>query len=418
MTFFKRLNKYIPYWPLIPFYTLCIIFLSSATELAGDEHRYLKYANRLLMGNYAGDPDNPDLINGPGWPLVIAFFSMLKIPVYWIRFFNVFFLWGSVVYVNKILKIFGEGPKVVILTLVFALYPPFILKTIPFLYSEVLALLMVSAFCYFFIKIHYLGKDSKVNFFIASLTLGLLILTRVQFSYIAIVGILMGIAYSIISRNQKGIQTSLILALSMVVCMPYLSYTYQLTGKLFYGGTNGGEQFYWMSAPYEGQWGNWVSPMDVDTLRHKFPEEQVEFVLGNEELTFIETNDRYVEAAVENIKNHPEAYAKNYVANIGRMLFNFPHTYEPQKLDTYFFIISNIFFLFCLFMSLIPLYFHWKKVPYSIVALALFSLMYLGGTSLMAAINRYVVLTLPFITVWLGFVAEKFVVIKIKQDVN
>lgn len=416
--FFNKLNKFIPFWPLIPFYLICIALFNSGTELIGDEHRYLKYANRLLNGTYVGNPDNPDLINGPGWPLIVSIFTFFKIPIMALRYLNAIQLWASVVIVNKILKMFAKGPKVTLWTLVFALYPYFLVKSLPRFLSELFAILMICTFFLYFFKIHFKKEENRLHYVWASLAMGMLILIRVQFAYIGVAGVLLGGVYSLIFRNSKGIRTSIIMAASFIICIPYLFYTWQLTGKVFYWGTNGGEQLYWMTSPYPGQWGNWISPTFIEDYPERYPPDQVVFILENEELNFVETNDRYVEAALENLKEHPEVYFKNYLANLGRMAFNFPHSYEPQKLDTYFFIFSNFFYLFCLLMSMIPLIVHFRRIPFTIAAMGLFILMYLGGTSLMAAVFRYITLSLPLVTIWLGYVSEKFVLIKIKQDVD
>ena len=55
--------------------------------------------------------------------------------------------------------------------------------------------------------------------------------------------------------NRKGINYQkgiIILLIAFATIAPYLIYTYHLTGRIYYLGTSGGNNLYWMSTPYEG----------------------------------------------------------------------------------------------------------------------------------------------------------------------
>ena len=45
--------------------------------------------------------------------------------------------------------------------------------------------------------------------------------------------------------------------MAFIVNVPYLGYTYHLTGKMFYWSSFGGNNLYWMSSPYPEEYGNY-----------------------------------------------------------------------------------------------------------------------------------------------------------------
>ena len=65
------MNKYLAYLLLLLPLVGVFFFGEFNQGLEGDEPRYLGYANNLLNGFYA-NPNNPELTNGPGYPLFIA----------------------------------------------------------------------------------------------------------------------------------------------------------------------------------------------------------------------------------------------------------------------------------------------------------------------------------------------------------
>ncbi|MEO0895742.1 MAG: hypothetical protein AAFY71_05060 [Bacteroidota bacterium] len=417
MKILERLNKAIPFWPLILLYVAAIAVLSKNTP-QGDEIRYFNYAELLLKGTFVSDPADPSISNGPGLPLLCALFLVLRIPLYWSHFINAFFFWGTLVYLKKCMTMFTEEKKATRFAYFFGLYPLFFVKFVPDHKPEIICLLLLTGFFYYFMRIVHQADLKPKNFILGGLYFGFIILVKAQFAYLAIAGILFSLIYFAFTRQKKGIHTAILMASSFVITIPYLIYTFSLTGKSFYWVTNGGEQLYWMTTPYEGQWGNWISPYTILTDSAKYPPEQVEFFKEIRDSKRIRQQELYIEAAKENFNTHPESYIKNYIANWGRMTVNFPHTYTPQSLDTFVYIVSNVPYLILFLLSFIPLWTHWRRLPYYLVAMFLLSMMYLGGTSLLSAVNRYSVLALPFIIIWLAFIEENFVTLKIKSNVS
>ena len=60
--------------------------------------------------------------------------------------------------------------------------------------------------------------------------------------------------------NSKSVKTKLILKLNFIALLftiPYLIFTYNITGKPFYWSNNGGMLLYWISSPHKTDLGEW-----------------------------------------------------------------------------------------------------------------------------------------------------------------
>ena len=66
------------FFPLLLLYFF-LVLTRGQSALFGDEIRYFAYAENLTQGFYT-TPDNPNLINGPGYPLYLAAFVALNLP--------------------------------------------------------------------------------------------------------------------------------------------------------------------------------------------------------------------------------------------------------------------------------------------------------------------------------------------------
>ncbi|MEL6134133.1 MAG: hypothetical protein AAFR59_12290, partial [Bacteroidota bacterium] len=115
--------------PLLILY-IVLIAVFSKHEYVDDEIRYFMYAERLIEGHYVGDVDNPDLINGPGMPIILAPFVGLGVPVYFIRFINAFIYYGLLVFMYRILQRYIPKRKATLYTYLAGLYPLFLLRGI------------------------------------------------------------------------------------------------------------------------------------------------------------------------------------------------------------------------------------------------------------------------------------------------
>ena len=94
---FLENKPFITFLPFLIFYCIFVACSSYKYDI-GDAPRYLQFADNLLHGFYS-DPQNINLWNGPGYPLILVPFVALKQPLWVIATANAFFMYFSVVYV-------------------------------------------------------------------------------------------------------------------------------------------------------------------------------------------------------------------------------------------------------------------------------------------------------------------------------
>jgi hypothetical protein len=109
--------------------------------------------------------------------------------------------------------------------------------------------------------------------------------------------------------------------------------------------------------------------------------------------------------AVKNIREHPAKFARNWVANLGRLFGEYPFSYESPKPMTYLKLAFGLPLMLVSVLSLIPAYAKRRRIPFQVGALFLVGLTYVGGSSLLSAYNRMLLPVLPLAGFWLCFVA-------------
>jgi hypothetical protein len=115
---------------------------------------------------------------------------------------------------------------------------------------------------------------------------------------------------------------------------------------------------------------------------------------------------------IENLKNHPVKFVYNWFCGIGRLMFNYPYSYSYQKLDTYFFILPNIFLFIFLFFSIGIFIRHRNLFPRELSFIVLLSVVYFGGISVVAAVARYTAIFYPLFFIIILFVFTRIVKIQ------
>lgn len=216
-------------------------------------------------------------------------------------------------------------------------------------------------------------------------------------------------------NSKKGL---IITSLAFLVILPYMVYTYNLTGKLFYFGSAGNDTFYWMSTPHEYEYGSWNnSKFEANA---DGPEKQLgtELLKANHQKNFdriaqlppLEKDDAFLEMAIDNIKKHPVKYLKNCVSNVSRLFFSFPknYTFEVPIYKVWYFSIIYVLLLYSLFITL----FKWKSINYSIQVVCILSFIYLGGSTVVSVDNRQLLIIMPALILWIGYIFHKTVEIK------
>ena len=397
--------------PLLLLYT-AIILTYSASDIFFDEVRYVGYAKNLLEGHYS-PRDNISLINGPGYPIFLVPFIFLKVPWLIPKLMNGILLFAAVIYFFNSLRMYIDEKPAALFSIFLGLYPP-ILKTLPYLLTECIAFFLVCGFVYSFCKLHQNKYFSWKQLISAGLYLSALVLTRVFFGYVVSFMLILLSILNLLNKSTKLKKSFLVFLLSLFFCSPYLIYTYSLTGKVFYWSTNGGEVLYWMTTPYKNELGEWFGKKRIYGISD-LAKNHKQFYDDLESLSDIEKDKRFKAEAIKNIKAYPKKYIVNWMANWGRLLFNYPYSYTPQKITSYFRFIPNMFIVVLSILSVYPFYLVHRLVPYEIKILLIIIIIYVCGSSLVSATSRYFEIIVPVIFMWISIFINKFIKINIKN---
>lgn len=362
-----------------------------------DEGRYLLFAQNLSHGGYALANDD-FLVNGPGYPLVLAAWNATGLPTAWARFGNVGFLFLATVFFAHFMALYVPRRWALGLAWMLGLYVP-LWNSLGMLMTESLAVCLVCGV--FWTAARALRTGSLMAMLLSGLLFAWLALTKVFFGYVLIGGLVVYILASFIWRGQDAFRRmATIYLIGLLAASPYLVYTYHVTGKIFYWSSCGGRQLYLISTPYEEEWGDWFNPADV----HQRPElaRHRPFFDSIAKLHQLEKDDAMRRQAIENIKTHPAKFLKNVAANITRMCFSFPYSYTPQKLTTLFYMLPNAFLLSMLVVGAVAL---WARRPPGVGdchLVAVFMALTFGGSALLCADPRMLYPIVPGILFLVG----------------
>ncbi len=415
-------SSVLPFLPLMVLYIAIVLVFSSA-GLEGDEDRHIRYATNLTHGYYT-DAVNPEIGNGPGYPLVIAPLVLAKAPYITIKLLNVLFFIMAVVFFFKTVSFYLGRKKSVALGYLFGLYPASI-KWMVFIYSESFALFLACGFLYYFLKVHKSTEKKYVNVTLSATFLGILALTKVIFGYVIIAVALFYLIVYAFKRSKKVQFSLMVLAVGFLFCIPYLGYTYYLSGKAMYWGTGGGEILYWRSSPFSNEYGDWISSdvvlgknegdyFDTSTIFKNHGA----FIQSLEPYSFVQRDSLYQEKAIENIKQYPLKFIQNTGASALRLFFNYPYSYTQQKISSYFYILPNIFLTVFLLLSLFLAIRNPMSIPFEIRFIGLTALIFIGGLTLLDGRVRHLLPILPLLMVCIVFICKRPIKSSIAQDIE
>lgn len=402
--------------PLLIIYTINTLIFNS-NELDSDEIRYVMFANNLVNGFYT-EASNPNLMNGPGFPLYLAAYLKLGLPLIVPKLVNGLLIVFSVFFLYESLLYYVSKKAALLAAYCFGLYLP-MFKWIRLNFSEAISMFLICGFMYFMIRLLTSERFRVKDLIIPAFLLGYLVLVKTIFAYAIYVALLLSILYFLLYRTQKSAKNVAVFVLSLVVTIPFLIYTYSVTGRVMYWGSNGGEQLYWMTTRYDNEYGHWIDSDHL--LLRRIPDMHPSHIalydsVYNGKRSWVEMNDMFMHQAVENIKLNPKAYLYNIVANTMRMVADGPLSYKYQSLRPYLYLLVNALLIVPLFFSLYPAWKHRKSIPFEIITLSVFILLYVGGSALLAAIHRYFILVIPYIIFWLAFMYSNFIQISFKNN--
>lgn len=434
-------NPYILFLPFLILYIIIIIIFAYDANF-GDEIRYITYAKNLTHGFYSLPFPHIDLGNGPGYPLIITPLVAFNAPLVLIKLMNAFFLYFSVIFLFKALQQILSYKFSLVFSIIWALYPnnfELIIYTLPEIFTPSLIVILIFAMIKAFKSAE--TKNTRKYLFLAGFTFGYLILTKPVFGYVMIVLLLsMLVLWISNTRSINYKKTITVILVAFIINIPYLAYTYHLTGKLFYWSSFGGNNLYWMSTPYPEEYGSYYQfPFTDSPDRIPGSKEQIklnhqkdfEKLLENPKvreaniingqvqdgLSYGITQDELLKKiAIQNIKSHPLKFLQNCISNAGRILFNYPGSYVLQKPSTLKRLPVNgtlvVLALFCLIPTLV----NWKKLFFPIRFLLFLSLIYLGGSLLGTAEPRMFTVIVPILLLWIAYILFKTVRVKLKFE--
>ncbi len=362
-----------------------------------DEGRYHKYAEHLTQG-FDVTPEKPDIINGPGYPLVLAPMIAAGVPVIGQRMLNALFMAFAVWFSFRTVLPYAGRHWALIVALVTALHPSLV-RAGPYLMTEALAVCCIAGFGWAFSAALRAEKWRWSLILAAGFTFGWLTLTRVFFGNVIMATVVFLMLLLIIWKSQRGklLRALAVMAVSFAICVPWLAFTKVQTGDLLCWSTNSGELLYWATSTHEGENGHWFS--EDDSLNKK------ELIANHREiyrtkyyLPLKEREATLKQLAMQNIRKNPVGVFHNWLCNGCRLFFGFPRSFQPEELIVVAFIAVNGPIILMAFVTFFIGFRSGRHVPIEIALLALMIFIYLGGSSLAPCLPRYSVVIWP----WLG----------------
>lgn len=425
----KDLHKY-PFLLFSPFLLIfiCYILIIAPNDLTqGDPARYLMYARNLINGFYSPPAPNISLRNGPGYPMVLVPFLLLKLPLISIALMNAVFYYLSIVFLYKALIKTVSVKVALTFSITWACYY-IAYQNLQYIVPETWTYFLISMFIYLIVKAfkNENAEGSKKYIIATGIVLGLIILTKMIFGYVLMFLLGgFGILWIIYRKNLNLRKGFLIIIISLFTTSPYLIYTYNLTGRFFYWGM-GSDTLYWMSNPNKNEYGDWKqglwrNPIEAGNYNIYGADS---ILIANHEKDLLETekykglewDDEFKRIAVENIKKHPVKYAENIFYNVGRLIFHYPFSYAVQRPKILIILPLNGALLFLMIFSMVPTILNWRKLPVFIHFLLFFSILYLGASVLVTTFVRMFTIVVPIILFWIAFILQNTLKIKLKFD--
>ncbi len=390
-----------------------VTLLANRPDLIWDEGRYLEYATNLSQGFYV-TPEKPDLVNGPGYPLVLAPFVAVKAPYLAMRMLNAFFMALAAWFTFRAVLPYAGKRWALAVALVTALHPS-LLRTAPYMMTEPLSLACIAGFGWAFTSVLWSNNWRVGATLAAASAFAWLIMTRVFFGNVLMAMLVVVVALLPFWLAQRRMlwRALTVLALAFVLCIPWLAYTKSKTGDLLCWSTNGGELLYWATSTHPGENGHWFSEEDAQTKPELIANGHRDFYQAHYYLPVKQREDALKKKAMENIRANPVGVFKNWLANWGRLLFGVPRSYQHEELLMLVLIAVNGPLILAV---LLALYFglrHLRATPPEFVLLVTMILIYLGGTSLLPGLPRYTIVIWPWIGIAVADILSRHLKLKI-----
>jgi hypothetical protein len=376
--------------PLLLVYVAAAFFFPSHPD---DEASYVELAHRLVDGRYVAgdedallddDPASPDLWFGPGAPLLLAPLAAVDAPIEAFRLVGPLALFGAMLCFYALARDRWDSRVALVATYALGLYPPF-LALLPNVHSEPPAILFVGAAMLGFSRT--LGSGGSKSFAMTAAALAALALTRVAYGWVLTVVLLLLLLTAFVRRPAPvALRSAKVVALALLLCVPWLAYTAATTGRPLVWGNSGSLSLYWMSSPYDGDSGDWRQANDVFTDPELAPHRS--FFASLRGLPLAEQNAEIEREAIGNIVDDPLAYAGNVAANGSRLLVNAPYSDSRWKANDLFYALPNAVLVAAIALSIVVLARRRRRLPPETLPLAFLAAVALVAHLLVAGYPR------------------------------
>lgn len=394
--------------PILILYFLVFAVLADKSLEWGDQSRYSTYAENLTKGFYAPH-DTLFLWNGPGYPLFLMPFAYFKIPWIYAKMLNPVIMFLTTCFVFVIIRNYTSEKMSLFFSYVFSLYPPFYTE-LPYLLTDPFVRLLIVVFALFMMK--WFKTERYRYMLLAAVFCAFAALTKVFFGYVILTMLLAGFIFAKWSAVCRKIAPAY--GLGLLFCVPYLLYTYSLTGKIFYWANSSGSVAYWMSNPYPGEFGDWRSEVEVMTrpelARHKPLFE--EFA----KLDYMKQDELLKKQTMKNVVNHPCKVFYNWVANVSRLFLNFPYSYKYQNPVQLLYLMPGAVLLSAVLFCIYPIVKFRRVLPPEITHAIIVSAVFVAGHSLIYAQARFLCTIMPFIFIVIAYTATNLVKVEYKTE--
>jgi hypothetical protein len=349
-----------PVLALVPLLLLFVAMSLWFPRHPSDERGYLTLARNLTHGQYTGlgwrpanpfpspDPAKPDLWFGPGLPVVAAPLVAAGAPVRVVRLLGPIELFAAVLVFFALMRLYVARRPALLGALALGLYFPFY-TLLPNLHSEPLAILLVVAAMY--ATARYLRGRNRGYAALAALAVGWLAVTRVEYGWVITLTLAAAIVWWAIARSAAARRVMIVFAGGLVLCVPWLAFTYSVTGQPFLWGNSGPLSLYWMSSPAAQDLGDWRGGAREILITDPRLAQHRPFFRELARLDPVEQNRRLERAALDNIRSHPGKFLKNVAANVSRLWFDAPFSAKQESLKMLFYLLPNVLVLAALLAS-------------------------------------------------------------------
>jgi hypothetical protein len=313
------------------------------------------------------------LWHGPGLPALLAPLVALGVPLSGLRLTSPLLMFAAVLLFYRLLRLRLTPRSALVAAYALGLYLPayYVLGTLD---KDPLALLL--SVVALDAAARYLTYGRRGQAVVAGLSLGALAMTRLEYGLVITLALGAGLVWWLVARLRHRItrppgRWTLVCAIGLLACVPWLSYTYSLTHHLFYWGNSGGISLYWMSSPDPSQLGSWHASHSVfadPALAGYRPFFRHLATLGP-----VRADLELRHVALVQALGHPAKYSLNLLANLSRMFFGFPFSFRTPAVAVAGLILINGTLLACLAGAVRPLVRARRRLPAEAVPFALFA---------------------------------------------